>query len=88
MLSSFFFFVTGDVCLCVFVCLVLLLPFVLGFCLLGFFFVYFVFFSSFSSELWGWQVLGLQLGIGPEPPRWESQDQDVGPPQPPGPMKY
>ena len=58
LLSSFFFFflfVSVSVSLCDFVCSVLLLPFGLGFCL-------FVFFSSFSSVLCGWQGLSAPAG--------------------------
>ena len=47
------------VSLCDFVCLGLLLPFVLGFCLFG---VFLFFFSSFSSEPSGWQGLGAPAG--------------------------
>ena len=54
--SSLFVSMRLYVSLCDIVCLVLLLHFVLGFCLLGFFF------SSFSSMPCGWQGLGAPVG--------------------------
>ena len=56
-LFSLFLSVHVYVSLCDFVCLGLLLPFGLGFYLFGFFF-----FSSFSSELCGWQGPGALAG--------------------------
>ena len=71
-----------------FVCLFLLLPFVLGFCLfdcLGFlcFFLFFVLFFllPFLPCHVACRGLVLCLGVGSEPPRWESQVQDIRPPK-------
>ena len=67
------------VSLCAFVCLYLLLPFGLGFYL----FLFLVFFPFFLSLLLSWlagRLLVLQPGVRLEPPRWESQVQDFGPP--------
>ena len=79
--SPFLFFVSVYVyaSLCDFVCIGLLLPFVLGFCLFVFYFCFFL--SSFSSKLYGCQDLGAPAGLRPEPPRWEGQVQDIGPPE-------
>ena len=57
--------------------LVLLLPFGLGIYL----FVFLVFFPSFLLSRVAGRVLVLQPGVRPEPPRWESLVQDVGPPE-------
>ena len=65
------------VSLCDFVCLVLFLPFGLGFHL----FVFVFFFLAFLPSCVAGRVLVLQPGVGPEPPRWESQVQDIGPPE-------
>ena len=62
------------VSLCDFVCLVLLFPFGLGFYL-------FIVFPSFLPSHVAGRVLVLQLGVRPEHPRWESQVQDIGPPE-------
>ena len=71
-----------------FVSLFLLLPFVLGFCLfdcLGFlcFFLFFVLFFllPFLPCHVACRGLVLCLGVGSEPPRWESQVQDIRPPK-------
>ena len=88
---SFFFCVSVWVSFCVLVFLVLLLPFVLGFslsflfffvCLFVGFFFYFSLLSlffSFFSVLCG--LCMLQPGVRPKPPRWETQIEDVGPPE-------
>ena len=60
--------------------LVLLLPFGSGFYLFIFFF--FSFFSlPFLPRLVTGRALVLWPGVRPEPPRWESQVQDIGPPE-------
>ena len=64
----------GYVSLPDFVCLVLLLPFGLGFYLFGFFFL------PFLPSCVAGMILVLQPGVGHEPLRWESQVQDIGPP--------
>ena len=86
LLSSFFFPLCVSVCvyvsLCDFVCLVLLLPFVLGFCLFIFFFCFVLFcFFPFLPSLAAGRILVLWLGVGPEPLRWESRVQDIGSPE-------
>ena len=115
---------------CDFVCIALLLPFILGFCpffwlffvfsivfstcyhwwicllswllssfflFLNYFFIFnniffyfynfyfiflsFFFLSPFSSEPCGWQGLSAPAKVRPEPLRWESRAQDIGPPE-------
>ena len=86
----FFFLFVGAcayVSLCDFVCLALLLPFVLGFCLfvcLGsclFFLFDFVFLLPFLPHRVACRVLVVWPGIRPEPWGWESQVQDIRPPE-------
>ena len=71
----FFLFMSVCVCLCHFICFILLLPFDLGFYLFLFFFLPFLL-SHVANR-----VLVLWPGVGPETPRWESQVQDIGPPE-------
>ena len=70
-LLVFLFFFKDCVCvyvsLCDFVCLVLPLPFVLGF------YLFVVFFLPFLPSHVASRVLVLQLGVVPEPPRWEKR---------------
>ena len=61
---------------CYFVCLVLLLPFGLGF-YLSFFFLLLLLSLSHAAG----RVLVLWPRVRPEPPRWEIQIQDIGPPE-------
>ena len=68
------------VSLCDFVCVGLLLPFVLGFSLFIFcFFVFFLFLFLLSCVVG--RVLVLRLGVRPEPLRWEGRFQDLGQPE-------
>ena len=95
----FLFFVSVYVyaSLCDFVCIPLLLPFVLGFCLSVFCCLFFC--SMVFSTCYHWwmcflvwllrlpktcvadRVLVLWPGIRPVPLRWESRVQDIGPPE-------
>ena len=70
---SLFLSVCEYVPFCDFVCLALLLPFVLGFCLFSFFF----FFSFLLCHVAD-SALVLRPCVGPEPPWWDSQVQNVG----------
>ena len=67
--------------LCDFVCLVLLLLFGLGFYLFVFGVFFFLFFLPFLPSHVAVRVLVLQPDVRPELPRWESQVQDIGPPE-------
>ena len=69
------------VSLCDFACLVLLLPFGLGFYLFGFFLFFLFFFLPLLLSHLAGRFLMLQPGVRPELPRWESQAQDIAPPE-------
>ena len=60
-----------------FVCTGLLLPFVLGFCLFVFLFLFFS--LPFLLSCVAGRVLVLQPGVRPEPSWWEGQVQHIGP---------
>ena len=82
--SSLFVSVYVHASLCDFVCIGLLLPFVLGFCLFMFwvwFFWCFFFSLPFLLSRVAGRVLVLWPGVGPEPSRWEGRVQDIGPPE-------
>ena len=72
-------FLFRSVCVCFFVWFSLFsFPFTIWFGVLSVrIFVFFLFFQA------GWhsRVLVLQLGVGPEPLRWKSRVQDIGPPE-------
>ena len=99
-------------CVCDFICIVLFLPFVLGFCLSVFccfflllkknffnnYFLFFILITFFFSFLLSFsfflsfflpfilsrvddRLLVLQPGVRAVPLRWESQVQDIGPPE-------
>ena len=77
---SLFVSVCVYVSLCDFVCIALLLPFVLGFSLFVFFVCFVLFFSlPFLLSHMAGRVLVLWQGVGPEPLRWEGRVQDIGP---------
>ena len=46
-----------------------------------FYYLFILFFSPFSSEPCADTVLVLWPGVRPEPLRWESRAQDIGPPE-------
>ena len=81
--SSFFISVCVWVCVCMFLCVIL----VFSFAFTIWFGVLSVFCFFLPSHVPG-RVLVLQWGIGPEPPRWESESRTLDYQRLPGPMKY
>ena len=74
---------SGDVCVYVSLCDFCLFSFAftIWFGVLSVFFSFFLFFLPFLPSHVAGRVLVLWPGIRPEPPRWESRDQDIGPPE-------